>query len=442
MKITKFTLFALFAALVTVGCEPDIISNGGNEDTTEMSNTGLLSIAQLTVECRTDEKEPDTGVDPNGAATRSSADVNNFDCSIINEKGEVVKSFKFGERPTEAIELNTGDYIFKIQSGEVPGAAWNTPVYGTSKAFKIVRDETTTLSEIVCSLMQIKVTITYAPDLLERLGEETTTTAIIGENSLVYSLDEVRDGYFLAPQVNNTITLSIKGTYAADKVNFKNVEMNKEVRNVKVGQHSKIHFYIEHADEGNIKVGVTLRDWVTDTIIPCNVADLVTEDEWTEGGNEGGNEPGTTVGAPDIIWRGYDMSKRYAIDGNLTVDLEIVAEKGIKELLCEINSEVLTPSELAAVGLCNILNLCYPKQSYDSTNPGSYIDVEQPLRDLNFAVAEDVVNQKKVNLSITMFLGVLQGVSGTSLKNHDFILTVTDNEGVTTVKTLMLQTGN
>ena len=442
MKITKFTLFALFAALVMVGCEPDIISNGGNEGTTEMSNKGLLSIAQLTVECRTDDKEPDTGVNPNGAATRSSVDVNSFDCSIINEKGEVVKSFKFGERPTEAIELNTGDYIFKIQSGEVPGAAWDAPVYGTSKAFKIVRDETTTLSEIVCSLMQIKVSITYAPDLLERLGEGTTTTAIIGENSMVFSLDESRDAYFLAPQANNTITLSIKGTYAADKVNFKNVEMNKEVKNVKAGQHSKIHFYIEHANEGNIKISVTLRDWVTDTIIPCNVADLVTEEEWTEGGNEGGDEPGTTVGAPDIIWRGYDMSKRYVIDDDLTVDLEIVAEKGIKELLCEIKSEVLTPSELAAVGLCNILNLGYPKQSYDSTNPGSYIDVEQPLRDLNFAVAEEVVNQKKVNLSITMFLGVLQSVSGTSLKNHDFVLTVTDNEGVTTVKTLMLQSGN
>ena len=441
MKITKFTLFALFAAIVMVGCEPNPV-NPDNEGTTETSNKGLLSIAELAVECRTDEKEPDAGLVPNIASTRSSVDVNAFDCSIINEEGEVVKSFKYSERPTEAIELETGDYIFKIQSGEPVGAAWDAPVYGTSKAFKIVRDETTTLAEIVCTLMQIKVSITYAPDLLERLGEGTTTTATVGENSLVFSLDESRDAYFLAPQTNNTITLNIKGTYAADKVNFKNVEMNKEVRDVKVGQHSKIHFYIEHASEGNIKISVTIRDWVTDTIIPCNVADLVTEEEWTEGGNEGGDEPGPTVGAPDIIWAGYDFSKRYAINDELTVDLEIVAEKGIKELLCEIKSEVLTPDQLAGVGLCNILNLCYPKQSYDSANPSVYIDVEQPLRDLNFAVAEDVLNQKKVNLSITMFLGILQGVSGSSLKNHDFVLTVTDNEGVTTVKTLMLQTGN
>lgn len=441
MKFVKFTVAALFTALLAVGCADEKITFE-DKGVETLSDKGYLSISNLVVDCRVDDKDPNMGVEPSTYATRNSVDVNNFDCSIINDEGEVVSSFKFGERPAEALELKTGDYIFKVKSGEIPGAAWNSPVYGATKVFKIVRDETTTISEVVCSLMQIKVSITYAPDLLERLGEGTTTTAIIGENSLAFSLTETRDGYFSAPQVSNTITLNIKGTYAADKVTFKSVEMNKEVKDVKVGQHSKIHFYIEHANEGNIKVSVTLRDWVTDEVIPCNVADLVTEEEWTEGGNEGGDDPGTTVGAPDIIWAGYDMSKRYAITGDLTVDLEIVAEKGIKELLCEIKSEVLTPDQLSGVGLCNILNLCYPKQSYDSSTPSVYVDVEQPLRDLDFSVAEEVLNKKKVNLSITKFLGILQGVSGTSLKNHDFILSVTDNDGVTTVKTLMLQTGN
>ena len=441
MKFVKFTVAALFTALLAVGCADEKISFE-DKGVETFSDKGYLSISNLVVDCRVDDKDPNMGVEPSTYATRNSVDVNNFDCSIINDEGEVVSSFKLGERPAEALELKTGDYIFKVKSGEIPGAAWNSPVYGATKVFKIVRDETTTISEVVCSLMQIKVSITYAPDLLERLGEGTTTTAIIGENSLAFSLTETRDGYFSAPQVSNTITLNIKGTYAADKVTFKSVEMNKEVKDVKVGQHSKIHFYIEHANEGNIKVSVTLRDWVTDEVIPCNVADLVTEEEWTEGGNEGDDDPGTTVGAPDIIWAGYDMSKRYAITGDLTVDLEIVAEKGIKELLCEIKSEVLTPDQLSGVGLCNILNLCYPKQSYDSSTPSVYVDVEQPLRDLDFAVAEEVLNKKKVNLSITKFLGILQGVSGTSLKNHDFILSVTDNDGVTTVKTLMLQTGN
>ena len=439
MKFVKFTVVALFAALLSVGCGGEQIDFGGEGDNT-ISNKGYLSISNLVIDCRIDESQPDAGVNPSVRSTRNTVDVNNFDCAIINEENEVVKSFKYGERPTEPVELETGDYIFKIQSGEVPGAAWDNPVYGTSKAFKIVRNQTTALSEIVCSLMQIKVTITYSADLLERLGAKTITTAKVGDNSLEFSLSESRAGYFLAPQLSNSIELRISGTYAADKVNFKAIEMNKEVQNVKMGQHSKIHFYVEHAAEGNIKVGVTIRDWVVDETIPCNVADAVVEQEWKEPSS--GNEGDTPAEDPNIVWDKHDISKREPIVDGLEVDLLVSASKGIKSFLVEINSASLTPAELFNNNLCNVLNLCYPKESYDSGNPSVFIDVEEPLRGLGFAVGEDVINQTFVKLSITQFMGVLKMVSGTDLKNHDFILTVTDNEGNTCVKTLMLQTGN
>ena len=440
MKITKFTVVALIAALF-VGCAEGNLSFGGDDNggDTTISNTGCLSVANLAVDCRIDESEPDMGI----LSTRG-ANVDMFDCTIFNSDNEVEMTFKYGERPTTDIELEAGDYLFKIQSGEVQGAAWDAPVYGTERAFKIVRNQTTTLSEIVCSLLQIKVSVSYAPDLLERLGEKTVSEVTIGENTLSFSLTESRAGFFLAPQVLNNIDISIKGTYAADKINFKPVEMNKQVRDVKAGQHSKIHFYIEHAAEGNINVGVTLQDWVTDEIVPCNVADLVTEEEWKEPSddNEGGNDDSeSTVEDPSIVWDGHDISQREQIVGGLDVDLLVSASKGIKEFYVKIESASLTPVELAAVGLCDILNLCYPKQSYDSNNPGVFIDVEEPLRGLGFAVAEEVVNKTFVKLSITQFMGVLQAVSGNDLKNHDFVLTVVDNEGNTTVKTLMLQTG-
>lgn len=439
MRLVKLTAVALFAALL-VGCNNGNLSWGGEENP-NISNKGHLSLSEMTVDCRIDESDPDVGV-LSTRATRASADVSNFDCSIINENNEVILSFKYSERPTEAIELATGDYIFKMVSGEVPAAAWESPVYGAIKPFKIVRNETTTLTEIVCSLMQIKVSVTYAPDLLERLGEKTITTVSVGENSLEYTLTESRAGFFLAPEAVNSINLRIAGTYAADKENFKIIEMNKEVRDVKAGQHSKIHFYIESADEGNVNVGVQIRDWVTDEIIPCNVADLVKEEEWNDGGNEGGSTPPATPAEdPSIVWDKHDISKREPIVAGLEVDLLISASKGIKEFLVEIRSASLTPEELAGTGLCNVLNICYPQQSYDSRNPEVFIDVEEPLRGLGFAVGSDVVNKTFVKLSITQFMGVLQAVSGSDLKNHDFVITVTDNEGNTTVKTLMLQTG-
>ena len=209
MKFVKFTAVALFAALVSAGCADEKISFGG-EDNTPISTKGYLSISNLAIDCRIDEENPDTSVDPSVStfATRTSVNVNNFDCTILNAEGEVVKSFKFGERPTENIEFEAGDYLLKVQSGEIQNAAWDAPVYGAIKPFKIVRKETTTLSEIVCSLQQIKVTVTYAVDLAERLGEGTTTTVSIGENGLAYSLTESRAGYFLAPQASNTLDIA------------------------------------------------------------------------------------------------------------------------------------------------------------------------------------------------------------------------------------------
>ncbi len=449
MKFAKFTAVALVAAFLAVGCNhPDFPAGG--DDTPTISNKGSLSIENLTIDCRIDESIPDAGLTPSVAsadATRTSVDVDNFDCSIINEENEVIMEFKYSERPTEAVVLEAGDYIFKIQSGEVPGAAWESPVYGTSKAFKIVRNQTTTISEIVCSLMQIKVSVTYAADLLERLGEKTLTTVVIGDNSLEFSLTESRSGFFLAPQVNNTIELRISGTYAADKVNFKPVEMTKEVRNVKAGQHSKVHFYIEHAAEGNINVGVTIRDWVTDEVIPCNVADLVTEEEWKD--NTGGNEGGNTGGGedvdndPSIEWIGYNLADRVVIDDTTTGEIMVRASKGIKELIVQIDSEVLIPALLGSIGLADVMNITYPEKSYDSSNPSRVIDAEvlksALSKDFGFKVCDEVINKTEVLFSITTFMGALNAEAG----NHDFIFTVIDNDGVSKTEILKLRsTGN
>ena len=444
MKFVKFTVAALFTALLAVGCNEGNLSGNG-EGETIISNKGLLSISELVIDCRIDESQPDTSLNPS-RTTGAQVDASNFDCWIINENNEVALSFKYGQRPTEAIELATGDYIFKIQSGEIPAVAWDTPVYGTSKAFKIVRNETTTLSEIVCSLMQIKVSITYAPDLLERLGDKTITTAIIGDNSLEFGLTESRAGFFLAPQVSNTIELRISGTYAADKTNFKPVEMNKEVRDVKAGQHSKIHFYIEHSAEGNIKVGVTIVDWVTDETIPCNVADVVTEEEWKEDtGNDGGNDnPGTTVEDPRVVWVGYNLSEWVTIEkgpsGEIatTGEIMVYANKGIKELIVQIESDVLTPALLGMIGLADVMNITYPERSYDSSNPSRVIDVNLMKSmlsgDFDFPICDEVIGKTQVPFSITKFMGALNVEAG----SHKFHFTVIDNDDNKVVASLWL----
>ncbi len=448
MKFVKFTAVALLTAIVAMGCNEERISFGEGDDT-KTSNKGYLSLENLSIDCRIDDKESDAGLTPSTSSAtrgRSSVDTSNFDCSIINkDKNEVVNSFKFSERPTGAIELETGDYIFKIQSGEVPGAAWEAPVYGAEKPFKIVRNETTPLSEVVCSLMQIKVSVSYSADLLERLGAKTLTIVTIGSNSLEYALTESRAGFFAAPQEKNTIELRISGTYAADKENFKPVEMTKEVRDVMVGQYSSVHFYIEHAAEGNISVGVTIRNWVTDEIITCNVADLVSEEEWKEDTDSGDDNTGedSVVSDPSIEWIGYNLADRITIDDSTTGEIMVRASKGIKELVVQIESEVLVPALLGSIGLADVMNITHPEKSYDSSNPSRVIDTELLKKslsvDFGFPICDEVIGKTEVLFSITTFMGALNAEAG----NHNFHFTVIDNEGVSKTEILKLKsTGN
>ena len=181
----------------------------------------------------------------------------NYKCSIINELGEHIQSFKYGERPIEPIELEPGDYILKIQSGDIPNTAWDTPIYGGEKAFKIVSGETIIFSKITCMLMQIKVTITYAPDLLERLGEHTRTIVSVGENELEYSLSETRAGFFATEQTSN-VAFHISGTYAADMINYKNIDISEELLDRRVGDEIKVHLYISSATEGTIGASISI----------------------------------------------------------------------------------------------------------------------------------------------------------------------------------------
>ena len=447
MKFAKITTAVIGAAMLLAGCANEGLSVDNNGGSEPLSDKGTLLIAELQVECVTDKREPEVGL---SSATRATTqvDINAFDCVIINEEGDAVLEFKYGERPMEAIELPTGGYTFKIQSDEVPtdAALWEQPIYGKAVPFKIVRNTETPLTNIVCTLMQIQVSVSYSADLLERLGEKTTTTITVGGNSLEYALTERRSGFFYAPLDNNDVTLELNGTYSADgnPENAKSISMTKVISNVKAGQYSDILLYIEHAASGTINVTAQIKDWVVDEVIgTMDFSALVSESIIDENagsgdvGGDGGNEDEGDKDAPVIVWQGYGFEERYPIENDTTVELDITAPRGIKEFLCTIDSEVLTPDQLLDNNLCNVLNLCDATKSYDSRNPSVYIDVKEALDQLSIDNGDRVLGQTYVHLSISQFIPVLK-VTGKG--KHNFVLTVTDNEGVTTTRTLLLVT--
>ena len=189
MRLFKTTLLlTALAAFMAVGCHRDIQPN------IELNpEKGYLQLSGLNVECVADHRDDNANAATRSVATRA-VDINTFDCYILDQSGAQIKTFKYGERPGEAIELDAGNYIFKMVSGVIPDAAWETPVYGLTEPFTIVRKQTTQLTELVCTLQNIQATIAYSADLKSCLSDNTTATLSIGEASLVYSMSETRSG--------------------------------------------------------------------------------------------------------------------------------------------------------------------------------------------------------------------------------------------------------
>lgn len=565
MKLLKSTLLLAVAAIMAVGCQEGLRLS----QTEASTNVGYLSLSALSVELISDYKPSDGSLSRAEAAEQ--IDIASFDCAIYNQAGDtLIKSFKYGERPTEAIELEAGNYIFTMSSGEIVGAAFESPVYGHTEPFTIVRKQTTELNNFVCTLQNIQVSVTYSVDLRESLGDDTTATLTVGSSSLVFAIDETRSGFFKAEKALNNIDVLVKGMYSQNGKEPAAFEFTTTIKDVKAGQHSDIQLYIEHSKEGNIALNVTIDGWVVDQSIVFDLANLISEDvliddnekptvtlvngdinapislyatDFDEAGNctksiivdiatkqpissllvdisstdptmvaslaqyglsstidlcNAGNATGalklmglpvngqvlgqnqvsynitaqmrllrefvgthtftatvtdehgattTTalaiaiegkLAAPSIVWKGYDIDKRYTVVPGMTVDIVVTAAATIKDFSVQIVSQVLTPAELGNVGLCDVLNLADPTTSYSTVDSNfDASNIAGSLTGLGFPTGADVKGQSTVEFSITQFLDLL-AITGAG--RHDFIMTVTDYEDNVTVKTLMIET--
>ena len=130
---------------------------------------------------------------------------------------------------------------------------------------------------------------------------------------------------------------------------------------------------------------------------------------------------------PQIVWVGYDIDKRQTIQDDDTCMIRITAPLAIKDFEIEIVSNALTPEELQAVGLAAKFSLVTSTDMFES------------LSGLGFPVGDAVYGQTLISeeqLDITDFLGIL-GMLGAG--DHDFVMTVTDMEGNSTTKTVMMR---
>ena len=140
-------------------------------------------------------------------------------------------------------------------------------------------------------------------------------------------------------------------------------------------------------------------------------------------------ESGSIEAGPTIVWTNqagtytYNFNSRYN-HNEVEIKIGITTQSAFSAFTVDIISDnVLTPDELAGVGLSSHMDLI---------NPGQY---ESALRGLGFPTGTEVTNNKSLSFDITQFMSMLTLMNKAG--NCDFRLTVTDASGTNT-KTIQL----
>lgn len=547
---TKFLSLTAILAMVLCSCNkdnPNYATNGpeGKE------NMGYLALGGLNASVMVETENTDSSENVADALATRAVDINNFNVVVSDATGATVAEYLYSELPAEPIELYAGTYTVSLSSGEMTsGAEFEQPIYAAEKEVIITRKQTTTVSDIVCKLSNIKVTVAYSADILEQLDTDYSTMSVaLGESALSYVIDEARAGYFKAVEAENTLDLTFTCRYKGSE---KDIIMTNKIEHVKAAQWRKINVVIQHAADGTATIGIVCDTWtydeeitfdtsaslmeevlVDDTDLPeiiwegHNLEETfeLTDDMFDADGNfissiniditsksaiqsivvkassdnadftaayseilplesdicagevsnailkmmgyptdakgatttrikfasqaemlksyEGTHSFEITVTdanggksvatlsiqygqnvAPRIVWVGYNIDERQTYATGMTCDLNVTAPLGIADFKVKIISATLTPEELAGVGLAGEFSLINDTQYFDS------------LKNLGFPVGDEVAGKTELQLSITNFLSVLNMLGA---GEHDFEMSVTDAEGNTTTKTVMMR---
>ena len=136
---------------------------------------------------------------------------------------------------------------------------------------------------------------------------------------------------------------------------------------------------------------------------------------------QNGTSQETTDGKPTIVWVGNDIDTRQEVYDGLPCQIEVEAKKGIAEFIVDI-SGTITPL-LSSVNIPAHFSLITPENS-------------QMLTEFGFPVGDAVKGKNIVSFDISEFMRIINNVCPTG--DVDFRLTVTDSEGKTESKAIML----
>lgn len=398
--------------------------------------TGQLSLASM-------KMEVDLKVDTVYPQSRAGVDVSNFLLTIKNSQGEQVEQYTYSEMP-EIISLPVGTYTVVASSAEAATNGFDVPFYtGSTEQFTIKENELTEVSALTCRLANVMISVEYDEELRKLMGEDVVTNVKIGDNSLDIPSSETRKAYLIAPASAGSMDITLKGT-----IDGESVTEVKRVDNVQAGQYNIIKYVLNSVDDGtnsnvggNLNIAINIDSSMTssDETVGVNPGEEPGIDDFpTDGGEEPGDGDGDSDGdgeggiTSDINITGkklgdssFDIDQTQTITGATTLIVGIEAPAGIQNLKVKITSAGNDDFNGIGEGLGE-----FDLAHSDSMNENAQAMI--PV--LGLPIDDAVLNQTNLDFNISKFTSMLSGFKGT----HTFKITVTDNQGKTESKSLVI----
>lgn len=378
---------------VTVA-DNEIISTTTGESSPTKSEASGSEATHLTRSNNTQSAVDSTTTKTDPPTAEASDD---YKVTILNTKTSETMNYTYADLKKEEnqkIPVAPGTYKISAESPDYASymagdyyANWDMPVYAGSVTKNVIKATETTVNDLVCSLANIRTSVSLTPDLqslflpddqaTEQLPALTVTLSV-GENSLVYdraAADGEKYGYFKAVEATNTITVELKGAYnkASGDVEpeYVPVKWTREITGCKAGQWRKISIHVTNASQGNIQFQMTVENWVYDQKIDVDVTNL-----YAFGEEVIPDEELSDANSPVVALVGHDITQGYTINqsmynedlGKWTENLQAtitpqsdVSLRSIKLLFTSDNATLL--SDLSAAGYTNNTVQIWPQNS-------------------------------------------------------------------------------
>lgn len=259
MKKIFILMVATVAMISAASCQKTVVNNTAAGD-------GILSFYGFSLEL-------DEEVETKASAASGSYVVIIYDA----EANEIIRrTYSEIKNNDNKMSLPAGNYTLLARSTdeEVPMAEFEQPVYTATHDFTIEVGKETQLGELVCTLAQCKVTVSYSDDFIDALsGGGSTKVTVTAGYPLEYKINEngtydQSAGYFAVN--GNTMEVVFTGN-----IGGKTQKMTKTFTNIAARQWRQVKFINKTNEQGGATFDIVINDLVSDEVLN---EDLVAEE--------------------------------------------------------------------------------------------------------------------------------------------------------------------